>query len=92
MVLLLVSAVFVETHYIGRLAMASNIFLLWQLLGAKWYNLPDFFQLYLNLGLIAAVIATVSYIFNQSLPAGFYNIGRVFFGSLSIIAIILYFL
>jgi len=90
-IFLLISALFVEVHYIGRISLATNVFLLWQLLGPFWYSLPNFFQAYMNLGLILAIIAIISYIFEQSLPAGFYNIGRLFFGSFTVLGIVLYF-
>jgi len=89
-IMLLISAFFVEKYYIGRIAMAGNIFFAWQLLGNLWYQLPEILQGYLNFGLIIAVAAVGSYIFKYPLPTPFYRIGKLFFGSVSVLIIIFY--
>jgi len=90
LVLLIVSALLVEKRYIGRLAITSNVFFLWQLFTPHWYELPEIFQLYLNIGLLFAIIALVSYVVKQSLPSGFYKFAKWLFGSLTVVAIIVY--
>jgi len=89
-ILLFVSAFFVEIHYVGRLAMASNIFLAWQLLGGMWYELPELVQMYLNVGLIMAALVLFSYISKTPIPTVVYKMGRLFFGAISVILVLIY--
>jgi hypothetical protein len=90
LLMLFVSAFLVETHYVGRLAMASNVFFTWQVLGPHWQKLPEPVQAYLNIGLLFAAVALVSYAFKRSLSTQFYNIGRLLFGALSVIVLFVY--
>ena len=75
--------------HIGRIAIAGNAFLLWQIFFPSWDILPTWFQWYLNLGTIFAIIAVPSYLlknsFRTSLPTEFYKIAYVLYGSFSIL-------
>jgi len=79
--------------HIGRISIAGNAFLLWQIFFSSWNVLPSWFQWYLNLGTIFAVIAVPSYLFKNSfktsLPTEFYKIAFVLYGSFSIIVAII---
>lgn len=90
LILLIISAVFVEKHYISRLAIVSNVFFLFQLLLPHWYEIPETLQIYLNVGVLFAFVALVSRVSETSLPSSFYRISRLLYGSLTIIAIFLY--
>ena len=72
--------------YIGRVAIAGNAFLLWQIFFPYWTLLPQWFQGYLDLGSIAGTIAIVSYLARESLPTEFYELSYLLYGSLSILA------
>ncbi len=89
--LLVLSALFVEKHYIGRLAIAANVFFAWELLAPHWVELPELVQFYLYLGLLFAVISILSYTSKKSLSTSFYETARILFGSITILLIILYF-
>ena len=71
--------------HIGRLGIAGNAFLLWQIFFPVWATLPNWFQWYLNVGTILAVIAIPSYLFKFSLPTEFYKFAFIAYGSFSII-------
>lgn len=71
--------------HIGRLGIAGNAFLLWQIFFPVWTTLPHWFQWYLNIGTILAVIAIPSYLFKFSLPTEFYKFAFIGYGSFSII-------
>ena len=71
--------------HIGRLGIATNAFLLWQIFYGDWTNLPNWFQWYLNLGTIFAIIAIPSYLLKVSLPKEFYQIAFIGYGSFSVI-------
>ena len=87
--LILYSLVEYRQGHIGRLGIAGNAFLLWQIFFPIWATLPNWFQWYLNLGTIFAIIAISSYLlknlFRTSLPTEFYQIAYYLYGSLSII-------
>ena len=72
--------------YIGRIAIAGNAFLLWQIFFTYWNQLPQWFQGYLDAGSIAGTIAVVSYLARESLPSEFYELSYLLYGSLSILA------
>lgn len=74
--------------HIGRVGIALNAFLLWQIFFSSWGVLPDWFQLYLNAGTIFAAIALVTYTLHFRLPSIFYSISFIGYGSLSLIAAI----
>ena len=79
--------------HIGRLGIAANAFLLWQIFFSVWGALPIWVQWYLNVGTILAVIAIFSYLFKLSLIKEFYQVAFILYGSFSLIfAIIFYFL
>jgi hypothetical protein len=71
--------------HIGRVAIAGNAFLLWQIFFGVWDKLPDYFQWYLNLGTVVAIIAIVSYVARKSLPSGFYQFSYLAYGSFSVL-------
>ena len=50
-----------------------------------WTTLPNWFQWYLNIGTILAIIAIPSYLFKFSLPTEFYKFVFFGYGSFSII-------
>jgi len=71
--------------HIGRLGIAANAFLLWQIFFNVFTQLPIWFQWYLNIGTLFAIIAIPSYLFKFSLPKEFYQISFILYGSFSII-------
>ena len=75
--------------HIGRIAIAGNAFLLWQIFFSSWNALPNWFQWYLNIGTIFAIIAIPSYLFKESLPKEFYQVAFVLYGSVSVIIAII---
>ena len=75
--------------HIGRIGIAANAFLLWQIFFPIWSNIPNWFQWYLNVGTILAVIAIPSYLFRFSLPSEFYTFSFICYGSFSVILAIL---
>jgi len=76
--------------YIGRIGIAANAFLLWQIFFNAWDRLPTFFQWYLNIGTVVGIIAIISYISKESLPSEFYDFCYIFYGSLSILLTIIF--
>jgi len=74
--------------HIGRIGIALNAFLLWQIFYASWDLLPSWFQWYLNLGTIFASISIISYVIRESLPTEFYKMASIFYGSLSIVLVL----
>jgi len=76
--------------HIGRVAIAGNAFLLWQIFFGVWEKLPDYFQWYLNLGTVVAVIAIASYITRESLPTEFYQFCYLAYGSFSVLITIIF--
>ena len=91
LVLIFVSAFFIEKHYLARLALAGNVFFLWELLFPYWQQLPGLAQIYLNAGLVLAVLAIASRLINFHLPTEFYKYARILFGSISVLLVVLYF-
>jgi hypothetical protein len=89
LVLVITGIMELRQGHIGRIGIACNAFLLWQIFYAKWVLLPELMQWYLNLGTIFAIIALVSYFLGESLPAGFYSLAFVLYGSISLIVVIL---
>src|SRR5437870_2459704 len=88
-ILLLVAAIAeMRQHYIGRIGIAANAFLLWQIFFSYWNLLPDWFQLYLDLGSVVAVVAILFYLAKESLPTEFYQFSFMFYSSLSVLAAI----
>jgi hypothetical protein len=92
LIALILAGIYEFRHgYIGRIGIAGNAFLLWQIFYNTWSILPNWFQWYLNLGTIFAIISIISYlsIFLPipyiKLPKEFYQIGFYFYGSISIV-------
>lgn len=71
--------------YVGRPAIAANAFFLWQIFYSSWSLLPVWFQGYLDLGTVFAVIAILSYLMSESLPSEFYQLSFILYGSFSIL-------
>lgn len=71
--------------HIGRIGIAANVFLLWQLVYPNWTQVPEIGQLYLNLGTLMAVVAVPSYVTKISLPTAFYNVAFKLYSSISVI-------
>lgn len=88
--ILLIFAAIAEArqHYIGRIAIAANAFLLLQIFFSYWNVLPDWFRIYLDVGSIIGVIAILFYLAKESLPTKFYQISFILYGSLSVLAAI----
>lgn len=88
--LLLVVAGIAELRqgHIGRLGITANAFFLWQIFFPIWTNLPQWFQWYLNIGTILAIIALPSYLLKISLPSHFYGFAFVGYSSFSLILVI----
>lgn len=76
--------------HIGRIGIAANAFLLWQIFFPIWTNLPILLQWYLNIGTIFAIIALVAYIIKIRLPTEYYQIAFIGYGSFSVILAIAY--
>ena len=75
--------------HIGRIGIAANAFLLWQIFFSAWDMLPEWFQWYLNFGTVVAIIAIISYVFRKSLPSEFYDICYILYGSLTVLLAVL---
>jgi hypothetical protein len=91
MVVLLVAGIAeYRQGHIGRIAIAGNAFLLWQIFFGVWEKLPNFFQWYLNLGTVVAVIAIISYVTRESLPTEFYQFCYFAYGSFSVLLTIIF--
>ncbi|MBI2654399.1 hypothetical protein HYX02_06355 [Candidatus Woesearchaeota archaeon] len=73
--------------YIGRVGIFLNSLLLWQIFYHYFNNLPNWFQIYLNIGTIIGIIALVAYLSKESLPVEFYQISFLAYGSFSILII-----
>lgn len=91
MVILFVAGIaeFRQGH-IGRLGIAGNAFLLWQVFFGVWDKLPDYFQWYLNVGTLVAVIALASYVLKERLPTEFYQVCYLAYGSFSVLFTIVF--
>jgi uncharacterized membrane protein len=89
-VLLLAGLVQYRQGHISRPAVVGNAFLLWQIFYADWNDLPSLLQLYLNIGTIIAVVALASYLLKESLPSEFYTFCYLFYGSVSVLIVILW--
>ena len=76
--------------HVSRPAMVGNAFLLWQIFYGDWNLLPDLLQLYLNIGTIVASAALGSYLLRASLPSEFYVVGYLFYGSVSVLVVIMW--
>ena len=76
--------------YVGRIGIAGNAFLLWQIFFGVWDMLPEYFQWYLNIGTLVAIIAVFSYLLKEKLPSEFYDFCFVTYGSLSILFVIVF--
>ena len=74
--------------WLSRPSIIANSFLLWQIFFPIWANLPQIFQLYLDIGTIAAIVAIFTYFSHKQLPSLFYNIAFLLYGSFSVLAII----
>jgi len=79
-------------EHIGRIGIASNAFFLWQIFYPIWVTLPEWFQIYLNIGTIFALIAIASYLLKIRLPSEYYSIAYILYGSFSVLIVIVYFL
>lgn len=79
----------IRQGHIGRIGIAANAFLLWQIFFPIWSTIPNWFQWYLNVGTILAAIAIPSYLFRFSLPSEFYTFSFIGYGSFSVILAIL---
>ena len=89
LVLLLIASIAeLRKHHIGRVALAANVFLLWQIFYSTFQQLPGVFQWYLDLGSVVAVVGLFTYLTRSSLPSKFYNITMVLYGSLSVVAVV----
>lgn len=81
----------IRQGHIGRIGLAINALLLWQIFFGTWMFLPEWFQWYLNIGTIMMFIAVPAYIFGQSLPKEFYQVSFILYGSLSVILAVIIF-
>jgi len=79
----------IRRGHVGRPGIALNVFFLWQLFFEYWARLPNWFQVYLDIGSVVAVIALISYFKRFSLPGQFYNMALIGFGSFSVIAAVI---
>jgi hypothetical protein len=84
---LLFSALIVEVHYVGRLGIIGNVICSWQLLFPYWHVLPEILQFWLNVGLIIAAVAALSYATKTPLK-GFCGRIRFLFGAVSVLIIL----
>ena len=82
----------IRKGHIGRIELAANVFLIWQLFFPVWGNLPGYFQWYLNVGSVVAVIALFTYFSKIRLPTEFYNFTLVGYGSIAVVAAVVAFL
>ena len=74
--------------WIGRPGITVNALLLWQIFYKSWTFLPEWFQWYLNIGTVVAIVSLGSYLLGESLPKEFYQITFILYGSISIIAVV----
>src|SRR5437867_8604492 len=90
LIIVLISAIGeMRRGYMGRIGIATNAFLLWQIFFNYWNSLPELYQWYLNFGTVAAVIAIFTYLTKISLPTEFYELSLIFYGSLSVLLTII---
>jgi carbon starvation protein CstA len=75
-------------HHIARPAIFGNAILLWQVFFGKWDQLPDWLQIYLNVGTVVGVVALLSYLLKARLPNGFYKLAFYAYGSLTVLVLI----
>lgn len=90
--LLIYGYIEMRQQYIGRIAMVANVFLLWQIFYNNFQQLPGALQWYLDIGSVIAIVGLITYLSRSSLPTGFYRIGFLFYGSISILVVIAAFL
>lgn len=81
----------IRRGHIGRIELAANVFLVWQLFFPVWASLPEYFQLYLNVGSVVAIVALVTYFTRTSIPSGFYKFTLVTYGSIAVVAAVVAF-
>lgn len=86
--LLIYGYIEMRKQYIGRIAMVANVFLLWQIFYNNFQQLPSALQWYLNIGSILAIVGLITYLSRSSLPSGFYRIGFLLYGSISVLIVI----
>ena len=91
-IIILMVGVVVEFRkgHVGRIGILGNAFLLWQIFFGVWDMLPEYFQWYLNIGTLVAIIAVISYLLKEKLPSEFYDLCFVAYGSLSILFVIIF--
>jgi len=89
---LLVGIAELRRRYVSRIGIASNAFFLWQIFYSRWTTLPEWLQIYLNLGTIFAMIAIASYLLKIRLPSEYYSIAYILYGSFSVLIVIVHFL
>lgn len=77
-----------RSGYIGRIGIVVNVFLLWQVFYNQWMFLPGWFQLYLDIGTLVAVVAFMAYIFDRRLPKQFYTGAFVAYGSFTLVIVL----
>ncbi|MEM2939306.1 MAG: hypothetical protein QXU95_03410 [Candidatus Bathyarchaeia archaeon] len=80
----------IRQGHIGRIDIALNVFLLWQIYYPKWAMLSELFQWYLNISTPFAIVAILSYLIEESLPTEFYRFALILYGSLTILFIIIF--
>jgi len=71
--------------HIGRVGIFANAFLLWQIFYSSWQILPNWFQLYLDVGTAVGIVALLAYLAKEKLPTEFYQISFILYGSFSVI-------
>ena len=74
--------------HIGRVAIFANSMLLWQFFFDKFIALPGLIQWYLNIGTAIGLIALGAYLIKERLPAEFYDIAFVLYGSISVLIVL----
>ena len=87
LILLAVSAFFVEKFYLSRLTMVANAFLLWQVFVPKWTFLEYYLQIYVYFSILFAGLALVSYIRKNSLSEIFYKISYPLYSSKTVLGL-----
>ncbi|MES2154424.1 MAG: hypothetical protein V4510_04740 [bacterium] len=75
-------------HFIARPAIFGNALMLWQVFFDKWRSLPDWLQVYLNVGSFIGALALVSYVTRARLPTPFYRFSLYGYGSLTVLILI----
>jgi hypothetical protein len=74
--------------YISRIGIFLNAMLLWQIFYSVWNILPPWFQLYMNIGTVIAIIALISYINLIPLPTELYTVCYFAYGSITILILV----